>query len=46
MAGFTVGQKIKDKCGMRASPTAELVFEDVRVPPENVVGKPGAYDMT
>jgi isovaleryl-CoA dehydrogenase len=25
--GFSVGQKIIDKLGMRASPTAELVFE-------------------
>ena len=31
MAGFSLGQRIKDKCGMRASATAELVFEDVRV---------------
>ena len=32
---------VQDKCGMRASPTAEIVFEDVIVPPENVVGSPG-----
>lgn len=31
MPGFSVGQKIKDKCGMRASSTAELVFADVKV---------------
>ncbi len=31
-SGFTVGQKINDKLGMRSSPTAELVFEDVFVP--------------
>jgi len=36
--GFSVGQRIKDKCGMRASPTAELVFQNVRVPAENLVG--------
>ena len=36
--GFSVGQRIKDKCGMRASPTAELVFDNVRVPKENLVG--------
>lgn len=42
MPGFSVGQRIKDKCGMRASPTAEIVFEDVVVPPENVVGTPGS----
>ena len=29
--GFTVGQKIQDKCGMRASMTAELVFDNVVV---------------
>jgi isovaleryl-CoA dehydrogenase len=38
MPGFTLGQKIENKLGMRASMTAELVFEDVRVPPENIVG--------
>lgn len=27
-AGFSLGQRIKDKCGMRASMTAELVFEN------------------
>lgn len=36
--GFSLGQKIHDKCGMRASMTAELVFEDVHVPEENLVG--------
>jgi len=39
MEGFSLGQRIKDKCGMRASPTAELVFEDVRVPAKNLVGE-------
>lgn len=39
MAGFSLGQKIHDKCGMRASMTAELVFQDCRVPAENLVGK-------
>jgi isovaleryl-CoA dehydrogenase len=38
MEGFTVGQQIHDKLGMRASPTAELVLDNVRVPSENVVG--------
>eukprot|EP00591_Stephanopyxis_turris_P001483 CAMPEP_0195509502 /NCGR_PEP_ID=MMETSP0794_2-20130614/2423_1 /TAXON_ID=515487 /ORGANISM="Stephanopyxis turris, Strain CCMP 815" /LENGTH=421 /DNA_ID=CAMNT_0040636737 /DNA_START=52 /DNA_END=1317 /DNA_ORIENTATION=- len=37
--GFTLGQKIEDKCGMRASMTAELVFEDVVIPKENIVGE-------
>jgi isovaleryl-CoA dehydrogenase len=41
MEGYSVGQKIVDKLGMRASNTAELVFDDVRVPVENVVGLPG-----
>ena len=41
MDGFSAGQKITDKLGMRASTTAELVFEDCVVPAENVVGKPG-----
>jgi isovaleryl-CoA dehydrogenase len=31
MPGFSVGQKIVDKLGMRASMTAELVFTDVKV---------------
>jgi isovaleryl-CoA dehydrogenase len=34
--GFSVSKKIK-KCGMRGSPTAELVFEDMLVPKENLV---------
>ena len=38
MPGFALGQKIEDKLGMRASMTAELVFEDVVVPKENMVG--------
>ncbi|MET0179563.1 MAG: acyl-CoA dehydrogenase family protein [Novosphingobium sp.] len=37
MPGFSIGQKI-DKMGMRGSPTAELVFDDCRVPDENVMG--------
>ncbi len=41
MDGYSSGQKINDKLGMRASTTAELVFEDCIVPPENVVGEPG-----
>lgn len=38
--GFTRGRKL-DKVGRRAQDTAELFFEDVVVPPENVVGEPG-----
>lgn len=41
MPGFSVGQKITDKTGMRASNTAELVFEDVRVPAANLIGQEG-----
>ena len=41
MNGYKAGQKIMDKLGMRASNTAELVFEDCIVPPENMVGDPG-----
>ncbi|MCA9535940.1 MAG: acyl-CoA dehydrogenase family protein [Myxococcales bacterium] len=39
--GFSLGQKLEDKCGMRASSTAELVFEDCVVPAENLVGQEG-----
>jgi len=33
--------KIEDKLGQRASNTAELTFENVRVPQANLLGKPG-----
>lgn len=39
-AGFSVAQKL-DKLGMRGSNTGELVFEDVEVPFENVLGEEG-----
>jgi isovaleryl-CoA dehydrogenase len=39
--GFRLGQKIKDKLGMRASTTAELVFEDCLVPAHHLVGHEG-----
>jgi len=39
--GFTA-EKITGKLGIRASDTAELIFEDVRVPEENLVGEEGA----
>lgn len=42
MPGFSLGQKLHNKLGMRASTTAELVFEDCRVPAENLVGAPGS----
>ena len=38
--GFTVGRK-EDKLGIRASSTCELLFEDCRVPRENVLGEIG-----
>lgn len=41
MKGFYVGQKIKDKLGMRASNTAELVFENCEVPVANLIGHEG-----
>ena len=41
MPGYSVGQKIIDKTGMRASNTAELVFEDCVVPAVNLVGEIG-----
>jgi isovaleryl-CoA dehydrogenase len=41
MAGFQLGQKWKDKVGMRASFTAELVFDGVRVPLANRLGEEG-----
>ena len=41
MKGYVVGQKIKDKTGMRASNTAELVFDDCMVPSSHLVGHEG-----
>ena len=41
MPGYAVGQKIRDKTGMRASNTAELVFTACRVPRANLVGHEG-----
>ena len=38
--GFTVGKK-EVKLGMRASDTAQLLMEDVRVPRENLLGELG-----
>lgn len=39
--GYLVGQKIFDKLGMRASNTAELVFDDCQVPVSNLIGQEG-----
>ena len=41
MEGFRLGQLWKDKLGMRASVTAELIFEGVRVPVANRLGEEG-----
>lgn len=38
--GFKGGKK-ENKLGMRASETAELIFEDCRIPEENVLGEVG-----
>jgi isovaleryl-CoA dehydrogenase len=38
MKGFSVAQKL-DKLGMRGSHTGELVFVDVEVPAENILGQ-------
>jgi isovaleryl-CoA dehydrogenase len=45
--GYSVARKLK-KCGMRGSPTAELVFEDCEVPAVNLVGQEnkGVHVMT
>jgi alkylation response protein AidB-like acyl-CoA dehydrogenase len=40
MTGFTIGKK-ENKLGMRCSDTATLIFENVRIPGENLIGMPG-----
>ena len=40
MKGFRPGKK-ENKLGLRASDTAELIFEDCQVPTENLIGKEG-----
>ncbi len=40
MKGFRAGKK-EDKLGVRAADTAELIFEDVKVPAENLIGEEG-----
>lgn len=39
--GFSVGQKINGKLGMRGSNTAELVFQDCQVPASALIGEEG-----
>ncbi len=38
--GLTFGKK-EDKLGIRASATSEVIFEDCRIPAENLIGKEG-----
>ncbi len=38
MKGFSVGKK-ENKMGLRGSDTATLIFEDLRIPKENLLGK-------
>lgn len=45
MPGFTVSKHLR-KTGWRASDTAELSFDDVRVPEGNRVGAPGSAFLT
>ena len=40
MPGFSAGRPYR-KLGLHASDTAELIFEDARVPAANVLGEPG-----
>jgi len=39
--GFRVG-RVEEKLGINASGTSELIFEDARIPKENILGQPGA----
>jgi len=39
--GFSIGTR-EDKMGLRASNTVELLFNDCRIPKENLVGRQGA----
>lgn len=38
--GLTLGKK-EDKLGIRASSTCNLIFEECRIPKENLLGKEG-----
>ncbi|QUH24875.1 acyl-CoA dehydrogenase [Serpentinicella alkaliphila] len=38
--GFSIGKK-EDKLGIRGSSTTELIFQDMRIPKENLLGKEG-----
>jgi isovaleryl-CoA dehydrogenase len=41
MPGFQLGQRLHDKLGVRASMTAELVFDNCIVPVDNLIGNEG-----
>jgi alkylation response protein AidB-like acyl-CoA dehydrogenase len=41
LPGFSVGKK-EDKMGLRASPTVQLHFSDMRVPGDRLLGQPGS----
>ena len=43
--GFSFGKK-EDKMGIRASATRELIFEDCRVPADNLLGREGTGFIT
>lgn len=43
--GFTFGKK-ENKMGIRASSTRELIFEDCKIPKENLLGRKGTGFMT
>ncbi len=45
MEGFSFGKK-EDKMGIRGSATRELIFDNVKVPLENLVGREGTGFMT
>lgn len=40
LPGFKISKKL-DKLGMRSSDTAELYFDDLRIPAENLIGQEG-----
>jgi hypothetical protein len=40
LPGFSVGKK-ENKLGLRASPTVQLAFDDMRVPGDRLLGEPG-----
>lgn len=40
MPGFSIGH-VEEKMGLHASPTTEIILQDVRIPRANVLGRPG-----